>query len=39
MQLAHDKQLVQHSQHSVTAPATVMSRYSLYILWVPLRES
>ena len=27
------------SQHWVTAPATVRSRYSLYMLCVPLRES
>lgn len=28
-----------YSQHCVTAPDVVRSRYSLYMLWVPLRES
>ena len=28
-----------HIQQAVTAPATLISRYSLYMLWVPLRES
>ena len=27
------------SQHAVTAPAMLISRYSLYMLWVPLLES
>ncbi len=28
-----------HLQQRVTAPAMVISRYSLYMLWVPLLES
>ena len=32
-------QTLHHSQHWVTAPAMVRSRYSRYMLWVPLRES
>lgn len=35
----HRLQTLHHSQHWVTAPAMVRSRYSRYMLWVPLRES
>ena len=34
-----DNNVITSSQHAVTAAAMLISRYSLYMLWVPLLES
>ena len=37
--IIRDDNVITSSQHAVTAPAMLISRYSLYMLWVPLLES